>query len=414
MPDVPDAESKDWLTKALAALDAVSGYTTGALALAGLIILFLPSPIRDIDLTALSGWLTALTVIFGLLTVAKLARAHIAKRKSAMADTSGFRIRLRVRIAKGLTTDARSLQFKVGKKDVTITSQNKEEPLNKAKWIVLNAGGFLTEEVARQFGTRLRLILQLAALSARLGVDVGEDKTTAWVNEEYARSMGLLKDHERIAPNVHGLAILPDDENTRFPLINAEATVTADPEQFLSALGESGENREIDFGPAANAVRLLNLALMTSEPLAQMVLTFSAVEELGQNEKWSEAQETLIEQLAQAAEAATEGTAGEREEVARAIRNGLFPLSLRQGVMRLLSRVGLDSLRKEWDRLYGIRSGIFHGTARLSDSEMSQAALDTVTLCGQIVLAIVAQDGTRVPSVAARQFTVSAPNSAGT
>ena len=33
---------------------------------------------------------------------------------------------------------------------------------------------------------------------------------------------------------------------------------------------------------------------MTSEPLAQIVLTFSAVEELGQNEKWSMDQETLI------------------------------------------------------------------------------------------------------------------------
>lgn len=317
---------------------------------------------------------------------------------------SGFRIRLRVRIAKGLTTESTSLHVIVANKAVTITSQNKEEPLNKAKWIVLNAGGFSTEEQARQFGTRLRSILQLAALSSRLGVDAGEDKPTSWVNEDFARSMGLIKDHERIAPNVHGLAILPDDDNTRFPIINAEATVTADPEQFLSALRESGENHEIGFGPAADAVRLLNLALMTSEPLAQMVLTFSAVEELGQNEKWSDVQEALIKHLAQAAEAATEGTAAEREEVARSIRNGLFPLSLRQGVMRLLSRVGLDHLRKEWDRLYGIRSGIFHGTARLSDSEMSQAAVDTITLCGQIVLAIVAKDGIRVPSIAARQF----------
>jgi hypothetical protein len=151
-------------------------------------------------------------------------------------------------------------------------------------------------------------------------------------------------------------------------------------------------------------VRLLNLALMTSEPLAQMVLTFSAVEELGQNEKWSEAQEALIKQLAGAAEASMEGTAAERTEVARAIRNGLFPLSLRQGVMRLLSRLGLHDLRKEWDRLYSIRSGIFHGTARLSDSEISQGAVDTVTLCGQIVLTIVAKDGTRVPSIASRHF----------
>jgi hypothetical protein len=247
-----------------------------------------------------------------------------------MADTAGFRIRLRARIAKGLTTEATSLHFRTGSKDVTITSQNKEEPLSKAKWIVLNAGGFSTEEEAQHFGTCLRSILQLAALSSRLGVDAGEDKPTSWVNEEFARSIGLIKDHERIAPNVHGLAILPDDDNTRFPVMDVQATVTADPEHLLSALRESGENGEIDFGPAGAAVRLLNLALITSEPLAQMVLTFSAIEELGQNEKWSEAQGALIKQLADAAEASTEGTVAERAEVARAIRNGPQPTARRR------------------------------------------------------------------------------------
>jgi hypothetical protein len=143
---------------------------------------------------------------------------------------------------------------------------------------------------------------------------------------------------------------------------------------------------------------------MTSEPLAQMVLAFSAVEELGQNEKWSDAQKELIKQLGNAAEASTEGTEGERSEVAAAIRNGLFRLSLRQGVMRLLSRLGLDDLRQEWDRLYSIRSGIFHGTARLSDSERSDAARDTITLCGRIILAMIAKDGVRVPHVAAKHF----------
>jgi hypothetical protein len=107
-----------------------------------------------------------------------------------------------------------------------------------------------------------------------------------------------------------------------------------------------------------------------------------------------------------------EGTAAERAEVVRAIRNGLFPLSLRQGVMRLLSRFGLHDLRKEWDRLYSTRSGIFHGTARLSDPEISQAAMDTVKLCGRIVLAIVAEGGTRIPSIAARHFDIS-PGSTG-
>jgi hypothetical protein len=326
-----------------------------------------------------------------------------------MADTSGFRIRLRVRIAKGLTTESTRLHVAVANKDVTITSQNKEEPLNKAKWLVLSAGGFTTEEAAQYFGTRLCQMLQLAALSSRLGVDVGENKPTGWISEEFARSIGLIKAHERVAPNVHGLAILPDDDNTRIPIINIEGRVTADPEQFASALREAGENGDTGFGTAANGVRLLNLALMTSEPLAQMVLAFSAVEELGQNEKWSEAQVALIEQLADTAEASMQGTAEERAEVARAIKTGLFPLSLRQGVMRLLARLSLNELRKEWDRLYSVRSGLFHGTARLSDPEINQAALDTVTLCGRIILAAVANDGARIPSIAATHFVTSAP-----
>ena len=135
-----------------------------------------------------------------------------------------------------------------------------------------------------------------------------------------------------------------------------------------------------------------------------MVLAFSAVEGLGQNEKWSEAQVALIKELADAAETSATGVADERAEVADAIR-GLFPLSLRQGVMRLLSRLSLDALRKEWDRLYGIRSGLFHGTARLSDS--NKAAHDTVTLCGRIILAIVAKEGVQLPSITATHFDLS-------
>jgi hypothetical protein len=64
----------------------------------------------------------------------------------------------------------------------------------------------------------------------------------------------------------------------------------------------------------------------------------------------------------------------------------------------------VDHLRKEWDRLYSIRSGIFHGTARLSAPEISQAAFDTITLCGRIILALVIKEGARVPPIAATNF----------
>jgi hypothetical protein len=309
-----------------------------------------------------------------------------------------------VRIAKSFTIEATSLNVTVMNKEITITSQLKAEPLNKTKWIVLNARGFSTEGAAQDFGVRLRSILQLAALSSRLGVDAGdEDKVTDWVREDFARALGL-KANERVAPNVHGLAILPDDDNTRFPISDFQATVTADSEHFVSALRELGGSSEISFGATSNAVRLLNLALMMSEPLAQMVLCFSAVEELGQDVKWNETQKALIEELASAAEESSKGNAQERAEVAQAIRKGLFRLSLRQGVMRLLSHLDLVHLVADWDRLYSVRSGLFHGTARLSDSEISQAALGTITLCGRIILDTVAQKGTRIPSIAATHF----------
>jgi hypothetical protein len=224
------------------------------------------------------------------------------------------------------------------------------------------------------------------------------------MDEQFARSQGVIKENERLAPNIHGLMILPDDPYTRFAVIDIQATVTADPEHFASALRELGDRSNIDLGASANGVRLLNLALMTTEPLVQMVLAFSAIEELGQNQKWSEAQIVLIRKLAGAARASAEVTADQGAEVAKAIETGVFRLSLRQGVMRLLSNLDLEHLRKEWDRLYSIRSGIFHGTARLSDAELNQAALDTITLCGRIILAIVAKEGATVPSIAAKHF----------
>jgi hypothetical protein len=269
---------------------------------------------------------------------------------------------------------------------------------------VLRAGGFASECDAKRYGDRLRSILQLASLSSRLGVDVGDDKPTSWVSEEFARASGFIKDHERIAPNVHGLAIFPDDDNTRVPIVDIQAKVSADPRHLISALEELGASNTC-LGIADEPIRILNLALMTREPLAQMVLAFSVIEELGQNKKkWSEAQRNIKEELARAAESSIQGTREERAELAEAVRSGLYPLSLRQGVKQLLTRLGMTQAWKEWERLYSIRSGHFHGTNRLSDTEINQAAVEAVTLCGQILFALVSEEGGRIPTVTAKHF----------
>jgi hypothetical protein len=124
---------------------------------------------------------------------------------------------------------------------------------------------------------------------------------------------------------------------------------------------------------------------------------------LGQDETWTKAQSELIEKLAAEVEEKSFDDP-ERLEVADALRRSLHRVGLRQGVLRVLSRLDLDHLRKEWDRLYGLRSGVFHGTSELTEPELSQLAMDVVSLCGRIILAIVERDGVKLPSIANVHF----------
>jgi hypothetical protein len=87
-------------------------------------------------------------------------------------------------------------------RDLVVASQEKGQPLNQSQWVVLVARGFLTEAEAETFGNQLRAIVELAGLCARIGVDVGQDKPTGFVNEDWARSMGWIQPDERIAPNI--------------------------------------------------------------------------------------------------------------------------------------------------------------------------------------------------------------------
>jgi len=313
-----------------------------------------------------------------------------------------FRLRLRILIGKPLTSKEPSLTLNFEGREVLVKSQIKDEPLSETTWIVLHARGFPSEEAAAAFGERLRVAVEIAAFSVRLGTNTGQDKPTGWMSEEYARSIGLLKGDDRIQPNVHGILVLPDDDKTRIPIFSATLSVTADSASFLDALKEVTGNT-VKTDAIRNGLRVLNLALMTPHPLAQLVLAFSAIEALGQDENWTSAQTALIKKMATEVEAAANDNS-ETLEVASALRRGLHRIGLRQGVLRVLERIGQSTLKNEWDRLYGLRSGIFHGTAPLSEPDANQLATDTITLCGKVIIALLACEGIKVPSIAKTHF----------
>ncbi len=112
-----------------------------------------------------------------------------------------------------------------------------------------------------------------------------------------------------------------------------------------------------------DVILLLNYTLLRPESVAQIVFAVSAVESLGQDESWSKDQKQLLREIAAAAEQSATGTDAERQEVADAIRKSLHRLTLRQGVFRLLDRLGLQQLKKPWEDLYAERSTLVHGLA---------------------------------------------------
>ena len=222
-----------------------------------------------------------------------------------MAGTVGYKARLWLRLRAPLNTEDASRTVVIAAREVVVSSQEKGQPLNKSEWIVLVARDFLTEVEARRYGNQLRAIAELAGVCAWIGADVGEDRTTAFVNEDWARSMGWIQPDEHMAPNIHGLAVLPDDDKTRIPLINIEPMVLADPDHFLGALTEVGPDLPDDFSIVAHGVRASNLAIRSEEPLSRMAYAISAVEALGQTETWTSAQKVLLHEFATRAENST-------------------------------------------------------------------------------------------------------------
>jgi hypothetical protein len=95
----------EWISKTLATLDAISGYTYAALVIACGLVLFLPSPLFEIDLAPLrsawGGWVVVGMIGFASLTFAKIARAIHPLLANALVARSERRL-LRANQAKVL------------------------------------------------------------------------------------------------------------------------------------------------------------------------------------------------------------------------------------------------------------------------------------------------------------------------
>ena len=323
----------------------------------------------------------------------------VAEHQAKKAHT--YLVRLQVRTGKPLDTDAERLTATVWDREVSIISRT--GPLSKADWLVMQARGFPSEADASEFGERLRLLVLIAGLCSHLGIDPGRDKTRGQFTEAGLRVMGF-EPGLRAPPEIHGISVVPDDGKSVFIYASMSGSAISDPAQLLGAVEELSEAAKCDAGeyPASLvlALRLLNLAIISDDRRAKIVLAISAIEGLIQSEKWSTKQRQCIADTVTALRRAEDS---DLAEIADRLQ-GIQRISIRQGVTRLLDENGRPDLRVRWDEIYGQRSKLFHGGAQVGKHELNQISQATGKLCVTIVLSICKNKGIELPEIAEVHF----------
>lgn len=319
-----------------------------------------------------------------------------------MTETVTWRARLRFRLQKKIRIDANEHRLLIAGREVVLTPPTTDLKIMDSEWLIMNGRGFASEDEARQFGNSLKTALEVSAVAARVGVDTGRNLATSGLGKIVKDA--LTQEGAHVRDNIHGVDVFRDHPNTSIFTINATGTVHAAPDPFLSDLDEIVQAAVAPSKRVADVVLLLNYALMRPEPVAQIVFAVSAVESLGQDEGWSKDQKLLLRELSAAAEQSATGTDAERHEVADAIRKSLHRLTLRQGVFRLLDRLGLQHLKKAWDDLYAERSTLVHGLAPQPGADYGDLAHRTVSLCGQILLKAAATEIPQADRHVARMY----------
>ena len=332
---------------------------------------------------------------YWLARIAEIARIvierHLAKQGARSPLT--YRVRFRFKLQKKLKISEKEYRLTVSGREVVLSSQFSDTTaIEDDEWLIMNVRGFDSHEAASDFGRRLKSAVEVSSVISRLGVNAGVDLPTSGLGEsvkEMLRGDGVLS-----RDNIHGVDVFEDDSRVRFFHMRMTGTIHSAPNPFLSELSVLSDST-VPSKRTQDIVLLLNYALTRMDPVAMIVFAVSAVEMLGQDEKWSAKQRQMLDSAATAVEDASVGTVGERTEVADAIRRGTHKVSLRQGVLRLLSTLGLDHLKQKWDALYQERSALVHGLAPQPGVDYSNLAFRTMSLVGHILLTDI---GREIPS----------------
>jgi len=301
-------------------------------------------------------------------------------------DTIGlWSIRFRFRLGKSLSSEDAQVPVSIADRQGVLQAVG-NTALKQSRSVVLSMHGFPDETSARKFAAQLRIALMIAAIETSLGIDLGDDKATSDFSQEIKDA--LARQGTRLLPDVHGAQVYQREGNERVLSISATGYASHDPDRLSEAVNVAMEEKLEPVPKLAAAIEMIALSMMAREPLAEAALCLAAVEMVALRDPWSTNQHALIERLIEVATAATDLATEEAIEVGEAVKK--VHKSIRQGIKGLiLDTLGMQPAEwKEFDRVYSLRSTIFHSTKKEMPSRELQKELAerARSICARIVL----------------------------
>ena len=281
-------------------------------------------------------------------------------------------------------------------RQVVITSKT-EGDLGDSDWLVFEASKFIDEESAREFGERLRLLLEVTGLVTSPGVDTGEDTPEG----SFGKAMQpCIPPGYRIKDEVFGLQLYADDDKVAFVSARVGVETVASMEHYFGPLKElSFQPLELIGRRLQESIQYINFAKVAEHHLSRIVLAFAAVERLGQahSQSWSSEEKEYLRKLSDQCES------DQQFLVAKAFGR-LHSAGLSEGVRGLLAKIDLSHLSDEWVELYARRSKLLHGRDvypfTYTDRRVSELSNEVIWFASKVILRLIERESIRIPDIA--------------
>lgn len=298
-----------------------------------------------------------------------------------MLSATPFGVLLQFGLAPAFMSNEQQIAFDLMGHRAVLKAKGKS--LAEAPRATISIDGFVSESAARQFAEPLQDVAAMAALKANLGIDV-ETKPPMYLNPEITE-IQLYKYGVYLRPVANGVHVFPKDYPTLWSESEGPRIFTVPPQSFLEELNTAYRTWR---GPLSenmrHALHLRVQAQMGGDSLAEFVLAIASVEALTPDEFWNNAQRKALDDVAAQVRSMLDLSANEIDEIVERITKQR-KLSVNQGFRRLFDRLGLAHIRRDWDRVYSIRSKVLHGDASLNEGR--RAVHDARRLSKTIVLA---------------------------